>query len=56
MSFEKVRECVKSLKEKWAAQVRLALLLLSTIQGLCDFTPEMAVICDLELSVPAQCT
>ena len=53
MSFEKVEECVKSLKEKWAAEVRLALLLLSTIQGLCDFTPEMAVICDLELSVPA---
>jgi len=38
MSFEKVRECVKSLKEKWAAE------------GLCDFTPEMAVICDIELS------
>ena len=52
MSFEKVRECVKSLKEKWAAQVRLALLLLP-IQGLCDFTTDMAVICDLELSVPA---
>ena len=30
MSFEKVRECVKSLKEKWAAEVRLALLLLSS--------------------------
>ena len=53
MSFDKVAESVGDIKEKFAAQVRIQTPPL--LQGLQAFQPELAVICDAELSVSKGC-
>ena len=50
MSFDKVMASVEDIKGKFAEQVRTPTPPL--LQGLQAFHPELALICDAELSVP----